>query len=87
MEDGRIPKDMPYGELEVGKRKTVWPLLRYKDACKHDMKAFNIRHETLEELASDRAIWKAALHFGSLSCEQKRRERWQRRHQQRQNRR
>jgi len=33
MEDGRIPKDILYGELAVGKRPRVRLHLRYKDVC------------------------------------------------------
>jgi len=39
MEDGRIPKDILYGELAAGKRLRGHPQLRYKDVCKRDMKA------------------------------------------------
>ena len=34
MKDGRIPKDIFYGELAVGKRPRGRPHLRYKDVCK-----------------------------------------------------
>ena len=37
MEDGRIPKDILYGELGLGKRTTGSPHLRYKDVCVRDM--------------------------------------------------
>ena len=30
---GRIPKDLLYGELEKGTRKTGCPFLRFKDVC------------------------------------------------------
>lgn len=39
MEDGRIPKDILYGELAAGKLPRGRPQLRYKDVCKRDMKA------------------------------------------------
>ena len=83
MEDGRIPKDLLYGELERGKRKTGRPLLRFKDACKRDMKAFDIASDDWEKLANDRVQWRAALRSGQLACETKRQERWERRRQKR----
>ena len=42
MEDGRIPKDILYGELALGRRTTGRPQLRYKDFCVSDMKAVDI---------------------------------------------
>ena len=39
MADGRIPKDLLYGELASGSRVQGRPHLRFKDACKRDMKA------------------------------------------------
>ena len=37
MEDGRIPKDLVYGELATGKRPTGRPHLRFKEICKRDL--------------------------------------------------
>ena len=42
MEDGRIPKDILYGELTLGRRTTGRPHLRYRDVCARDMKAVGI---------------------------------------------
>ena len=42
MEDGRIPKDILYVELALGRRTTGHPHLRYKDVCIRDMKALDI---------------------------------------------
>ena len=42
MDDGRIPKDLLYGELREGVRSTGRTLLRYKDVCKRDLKALDI---------------------------------------------
>ena len=42
MEDGQIPKDVLYRELTSGQRSTGHLQLRYKGACKRDMKALNI---------------------------------------------
>ena len=61
MEDGRIPKDILYGQLAAGKRRTGRPQLRYSDACKRDMKALNIDFKDWEDLAADRPKWRATL--------------------------
>ena len=36
--DGRLPKDILYGELATGSRPTGRPTLRYKDVLKRDLK-------------------------------------------------
>ena len=54
MEDGRIPKDLLYGELTCGKRTSGRPHLRYKDVCKRDMKALDINTKSWEAHASNR---------------------------------
>ena len=46
MGDGRIPKDILYGELASGRRTKGRPQLRYKDVCKRDMKALDINTES-----------------------------------------
>jgi hypothetical protein len=40
MDDGRLPKDILYGELALGKLvgSVGRPNLLYKDVCKHDLK-------------------------------------------------
>ena len=61
MEDGRIPKDIIYGELAFGRRTTGRPRLRYKDVCARDMKAVDIDTMSWEALAADRTNWRIAL--------------------------
>ena len=61
MDDGRIPKDLLYGELKEGERDQGRPLLRYRDVCKRDMKALDIDPSSWERLASDRDAWKRTL--------------------------
>ena len=61
MQDGRIPKDLLYGELASGRRATGRPQLRFCDVVKRDMKATNMNTESWESLADDRSKWKGAL--------------------------
>ena len=53
MQDGRIPKDILYGELATGSRPAGRPVLRYKDVCKRDMKTGNINPADWEAAAGD----------------------------------
>ena len=61
MEDGRIPKDILYGELAAGQRGLGRPQLRYKDVCKRDMKAVCININSWEDLTADRTSWRSTL--------------------------
>ena len=58
MDDGRIQKDILYGELASGRRSTDRPQLRYKVVVKRDMKALDI---IWEDTAADRATWRSTL--------------------------
>jgi len=62
MEDGRIPKDILYGELAVGKGSRSCSKLRYKDVCKRNMKALEIDPKNWEDIAADRSSWHCLLH-------------------------
>jgi len=61
MEDGRIPKDILYGELAKGQRSTVRLHLRFKDVFKRDTRALDINTESWE-VAADRCSWRNTLH-------------------------
>ena len=71
MEDGRIPKDLLYGELAAGSRALGRPKLRFRDVCKRDLKALDIGVDTWEDLAADRDTWRQALHTGLKTSEAK----------------
>ena len=71
MEDGRILKDIFYGELASGKRPKGRPQLRYKDVCKRDMKALDIDPKSWEVTASDRSRWRRLLHNKLIEGEDK----------------
>ena len=53
MEDGRIPKDLLYGQLASGCRPVGRPALRYKDVYKRDLKLTDINPDGWEKLADD----------------------------------
>ena len=57
MADGRIPKDLLYGELATGTRSRGRSKLRFKDVCKRDVKSCNINTETWEASADDRTTF------------------------------
>ena len=71
MEDGQIPKDILYRELASGQRGIGCPQLRYKDACKRDMRALDININSWEELAADHTSWRSTLHKQLQSGEKK----------------
>lgn len=70
LDDGRIPKDIMYGELAVGRRPTGRPALRFKDVCKRDMKSTGIDPNIWESLADDRSGWRHAVNEGVRGGEQ-----------------
>ena len=61
-EDDRIPKDILYGELAVGKRPRNRQHLRYKDVCKRGMEALEIDPGSWEDIAANRSSWRCLLH-------------------------
>ena len=72
MANGRIPKDMLYGELVTGTRTVGRPYLRYRDICKRDMKAAGIDTTTWEAAADDRGHWRAVVKAGMKRGEENR---------------
>ena len=77
MPDGRIPKDILYGELEEGKRQCGRPKLRFRDVCKRDLRSLGIDEVSWEETASDRSAWKNSVKTGIESSEAKRAVKWE----------
>ena len=56
MDDGRIPKDIMFGELKEGKRKRGRPKLRYKDVIKRDLGRIDVEHTKWEALTQRRRV-------------------------------
>ena len=71
MEDGQIPKDVLYRELTSGQRSTGCLQLRYKDACKRDMKVLDININSWEDLAANCTSWRSMLHQQLQTSEKK----------------
>jgi len=75
MEDGRLPKDILYGEFYNAPRRTGGPKLCHKDVIKRDMAGFDISPQSLETLGADRNRWRVSLSYGyslsATSCAEK----------------
>ena len=65
MSDGRLPKDILYGQLAEGKRRPGGPRLRFTDACRRDLKACSIPTADWAKLAEDRGAWRHCIHRGT----------------------
>ena len=73
MPDERLPKNILYGELEVGKRSHGGQKKRYKDTLIASPKDFNIPTESTGELiAQDRTKWRGIIRTGAGENEAKR---------------
>ena len=70
MDDGRIPKDLLYGELVQGKRATGRPQLRFKDVCKGNLIALNIDQNNWEATALRRSAWRQTVQKGLSNFEE-----------------
>ena len=77
MHDGRLPKDILYGELATGSKPTGRPTLRYKDVRKRDLKAGGIAPAGFEALVADRSGWRYTTESAIKTAEQKREEQWE----------
>ena len=77
MHDGRLPKDILYGELATESRPTGGPTLLYKDMLKRDLKAGGIAPAGFEALAADRSRWRYTTESAIKIAEQKREEQWE----------
>lgn len=86
MEDGRIPKDVLYGELATGTRPTGRPALRLKDVHRRDLRAGGFSPPDLEAAVSDRSGWRSATAAIVERAEERRHACWEERRHRRQQR-
>ena len=70
MNDGRIPKDLLYGDLATGKRATGRPQLHCKDPCQQDLQALDINTDSWEVTATDRDAWRRTVKVGLSQYEE-----------------
>lgn len=71
MDPGRLPRQILYGVLQEGARRTGRPLLRFKDVCKRDLQLTEIIPNTWEILATDREAWRRGVKDGAHRAEMK----------------
>jgi len=62
MPDNRIPKQTFYGQLESGMRLPGWPVRRYKDTLKINLKRCGINPNLLNSAAMSRSSWRSECH-------------------------
>ena len=72
MPDKRLPKQLFYGELKLGKRPKHKPKKRYRDGIKNNLKALEINVSDWETLATNRPAWRNAVKKGCNTFEQER---------------
>ena len=72
MDDGRIPKDILYGQLVEGSRGRGRPLIRYRDVIRCGLIATSLT--TWETSALDRPTRRHAVTDGAKRCEARRSE-------------
>ena len=70
MKDGRIAKDLLYGELATGKRPTGRPQLRFKNICKRYLQVLGINTDSWGVTATDRDAWRDTVKVGLSQYEE-----------------
>ena len=71
MPDERLPKNILFGELQVGKRSHGGQQKRYKDTLKASLKDFNIPTKSSLQIAQDRTKWRGLMKRGAGEYEAK----------------
>ena len=69
MDNGRIPKQLLYGELSKGKRSVGGQKKRFKDSLKASLKTLGFNLTNWELLALDRPLWRRLTIAGAETAE------------------
>ena len=69
MDGSRLPKQLLYSELSLGRRHQVGQLKRFKDTLKKTLRSCNIPIDSWEELTQDRTSWRKAVIDGVKAFE------------------
>ena len=72
MDASRLPKVIFCGELKQGKRDRGAPKKRFKDQLKRQLSLVRIDHSEWEQLAADRALWRATTKATAWQFEEER---------------
>ena len=72
IDDGRLPRQLCYGDMWEGKRSALKPKKRFKDTIKYYLKQSGLSVDQWEKMASDRNKWRKLLHESIESFENRR---------------
>ena len=72
IDDGRLPRQLFYGEMWEGKRSALKPKKTFKDTIKYYLKQSGLSVDHYEEMASDRSKWRILIHESIGSFENSR---------------
>ena len=72
LDDSRLPKQLFYSELAIGKRPQHKPRKRWRDSLKETLKSFDIPVDDWESLATNRDGWRSLICSGAKRYEEDR---------------
>ena len=72
LDDTRIPKQLFYGEIRGGKRRTGRPKLRFKDVLKYSLEKVSVPFKEFEASSHNRLSWRRSVKKGVANFESNR---------------
>ena len=72
IDDGRLPRQLFYGEMGEGKRSALKPKKRFKDTIRYYLKQSGLSMDQWEKMASDRSKMRKLIHESIESYENSR---------------